>query len=258
MNSLAYDELRAEYDLSQPQLEHTSPQFCHPSTTAQKGTFDWIFSKEELGFAKWLLEPRGPYWIRGSPGSGKSTLVRHIVSSPRLLEVLKPTKIVRAAHYFQLGSSDLARSITGMLQSLLWQLLKQVEKAATRTVLCRYKAVLATSRQTWLLSELKASLIETATWSPDAAICLFVDGLDEHIGKDVELADCLTELKGLLPANVRLCLSSRPYPDFAAEFRESQGFRMQDQTSDDIRQYVIHRCEDPKRYLPQRVYDLSK
>lgn len=217
-----------------------------------------MFSNEELGFATWLLEPRGPYWIRGSPGSGKSTLVRHIVSSPRLLETLKPTKIVRAAHYFQLGSSDLARSIKGMLQSLLWQLLRQVEKAATRTVLCRYKDMLAKSRQTWLLSELNDSLVETATWSPDAAICFFVDGLDEHIGKDVELADCLTELQGLLPANVRLCLSSRPYPDFAAEFTESRGFRMQDQTSDDIRHYVIHRCEDLKRYLPQRVYELSK
>src|SRR5690348_6917526 len=53
---------------------------------AHEKTFEWILRHHETedpawdDFVKWLESDGGHpiYWIRGKPGSGKSTLVRHL------------------------------------------------------------------------------------------------------------------------------------------------------------------------------------
>ena len=55
---------------------------------AYKATFDWIFEKPELEFCAWLQNGSGIYWINGKPGSGKSTLMKHIYQHPRTMEIM--------------------------------------------------------------------------------------------------------------------------------------------------------------------------
>jgi hypothetical protein len=247
------------HDQSQSLLVKASTTaFQHRSTTAFPGTYDWIFSNAVLGFEAWLLEPRGSYWIQGKPGSGKTTLIKHVLGSTRLPTIFKGMKFVTAVHYFRADSSALARSIGGMLQSLLWQVMKQVHPDAIRTVLEHYRRIRTAERYTWSLPELEISLIEVVTLLPDTAVCLFIDGLDEHQGKDAGLTDHLWKFQKTFPANVRLCASSRPHSGFLTHFEGSKGFRMQDHTFADIKRYVTHRCKDLKEYLPDEIRSLSE
>lgn len=93
-------------------------------------TFEWIFDPEQHGFARWLSE--GPqllslsaltlaerttspiFWISGSPGSGKSTLMRHIHQSPELLRLLRQwtsgKEVTIAAFFFWESGTVMQRS----------------------------------------------------------------------------------------------------------------------------------------------------
>jgi hypothetical protein len=60
------------------------------------GTFGWVFSNEESqsswsSFVEFLEneDVMRPYWIRGKAGSGKSTLMKFLVSDPRTKFTLK-------------------------------------------------------------------------------------------------------------------------------------------------------------------------
>lgn len=56
-----------------------------------KETFRWILNPESPGvnFTKWLTSDELIFWITGKPGSGKSTLVKHIWQSPETTRLLK-------------------------------------------------------------------------------------------------------------------------------------------------------------------------
>lgn len=259
LESLSYDEIKAYHDHSRSLLGASVTKFHHRQTAAHAGTFDWIFEETSLGFEAWLLKPCGPYWIQGKPGSGKTTLVRHIVSSARLATIAIDMEVAVAVHYFQADSSSLARSVEGMLRSLLWQLMQQVPSPAISTVLKRHAEIqkLGRDRGTWSNEELEVSLTEVIALFPEAAVCLFVDGLDEHEGEDIEITNYLAKLQCHLPCNARLCVSSRPNPDFAAQFGTSVGFKMHEYTSHDIEQYVRHRCEDLRAFQPSREQQMS-
>ena len=55
---------------------------------AYKTTFDWIFENPELEFRAWLQKGSGVYWINGKPGSGKSTLMKHVYRHPQTIEIM--------------------------------------------------------------------------------------------------------------------------------------------------------------------------
>lgn len=98
-------------------------------------TFEWVWSKRETGFGDWLRDGRGLFWICEKPGSGKSTLVKYIVQSPRLAQGLVPENSdadnnpsrapIIASFFFDYNSDTIAKSLPGMLRSLMWQILRQ-------------------------------------------------------------------------------------------------------------------------------------
>jgi hypothetical protein len=79
---------------------------------AHQETFQWALTPDsKLG--KWLSAPSGCFWVSGKAGSGKSTLMKFIVNSPKSRELLADwagadNEVVVAAHYFwALGESSL-------------------------------------------------------------------------------------------------------------------------------------------------------
>lgn len=243
--------------------------FDNPPRTALAGTFDWIW-KDANGFSKWLREPDGLYWIQGRPGSGKTTLVGTISCTTQLRaaligktpETLVPSEHAAAiaAHYFQANDSSEARSIEGMLRSLIWDLCRQMPSVAVEMLIRRFNRIKQTTSEfEWSETELKAALQEMVARCPEMAVTLFIDGLDEHDGKDAKIADLVCDLRRNLPKRVRICVSSRPYPDFMAEFKESRGFKMHEHISHDISLYVDHRIKEFEKFedCAQRVSQLS-
>lgn len=52
-------------------------------------TFEWIFSDAKAGFHQWLQSDSGLFWVKGKPGSGKSTLMKYILKDSRTRKALE-------------------------------------------------------------------------------------------------------------------------------------------------------------------------
>jgi hypothetical protein len=72
-------------------------------------------------------------------------------------------------------------------------------------------------------------------------VCLFIDGLDEYEGEDIDIADIFSNVS--ISENVKICCSSRPHQVFQDAFAAGPGLRLQDLTILDIRQYIFDKLE---------------
>ena len=234
-------------------------------TEAHKKTFEWIFSQDEPNvtidvtskpptkFSEWLRTDTkgGIYWINGKAGSGKSTLMQFINSHKKTMDGLKAwasnLPLTRAGFYFWTSGSVEQRSQAGLLRYLLYQLLDQHRHLIPLTfpeqwihfwhakTQDRIKAMVS-----WSLTDLTISLkLFLRHAMGKAKICLFIDGLDEFDGDHGEIISLFTGIAESSNCQVKICLSSRPWPVFEEAFRSIPSLKLQDLTSNDMTQYVV-------------------
>ncbi|KAL3299818.1 P-loop containing nucleoside triphosphate hydrolase [Colletotrichum asianum] len=108
---------------------------------AHEDTFHWIFEHPDedalkaskriwSDFAGWLRSGSGVYWVSGKPASGKSTLMKYVVSHERTHELLQEwsanfpngyrNHLCTAKFFFWLSSGDKNQSSqVGLLRSIL-------------------------------------------------------------------------------------------------------------------------------------------
>ncbi len=105
---------------------------------AFEGTCRWIFDPplnkpikawKWHKFGDWLKDGEDNYWVSGKPGSGKSTLMKYIVGEPRTAQYLsewkQTTDLIVVTFFFKNFGTDLQKSATGLLRSLIWQITQQ-------------------------------------------------------------------------------------------------------------------------------------
>ncbi|KAH8897208.1 hypothetical protein GQ53DRAFT_803263 [Thozetella sp. PMI_491] len=89
-------------------------------------TLKWIFDLP--AFSDWLQGSSELFWIRGKPGSGKSTLMKFIYRSNETWELLHnwrtTSQEVRAGFFFHYRGTSLQKSFEGVLRSLVTQILR--------------------------------------------------------------------------------------------------------------------------------------
>ena len=98
---------------------------------AHEGTLEWVFDEQRRGqrFAAWLANGGNMFCFEGKAGCGKSVLMRFIYSSRQLnclIERAAQSKPIVKASFFacSYGNSPLQRSISGLMRSLLYQILE--------------------------------------------------------------------------------------------------------------------------------------
>ena len=234
-------------------------------------TLEWIFEgpKEETkflpwtNFADWLLHGDGIYWVNGKAGSGKSTLMKYIYNDKRTSQLLSQwsgsKSILVATFFFWNSGTQDQRSQTGLLRSLLYQILHHRPELVHLMFPEEHamlqdqtpNAIQKFPHYTWSLRRLQDSVRQLIDMQDlDFNICLFIDGLDEFEGNDDQNdRQYLIELFRSLASSpsVKVCLSSRPLLIFEESFRESPGLRLQDLTSGDIRRFVTDRLSNDPR-----------
>src|ERR1700722_19478112 len=138
-------------------LEETTFR-CDQIKPTYSQTFTWIFDDPDLQFRDWLQNGRGIYWIRGKPGSGKSTLMKFLHSDKRTSEWLQDpvegTLVSCGWFYFYNRGSRIQKSFEGLLHSILHQILSRQDKLA-EIVLPIYLERSEKQRQHWTLHNLK-------------------------------------------------------------------------------------------------------
>ncbi|KAK4142187.1 uncharacterized protein C8A04DRAFT_38443 [Dichotomopilus funicola] len=184
---------------------------------AYRNTFQWVLQKEPRqsegadpqplwsSFPDWLRgDSENIYWITGKPGSGKSTLIKHLVNQPATLSHLAEwgggKKVLTAMFYSWDAGSELQKSQVGLLRTLLYQVVQQAPEIAPRLFPGRWamqKIFGAASLQhlpPWTWEELFESVGALATLPErNFNLAIFVDGLDEFAGDHSRLIDLIRQ-----------------------------------------------------------------
>jgi hypothetical protein len=247
----------------------------HQIHRAHKETYQWILqpmsnqSQSRDNFTSWLAsseDNRRIFWIYGKAGCGKSTLMRFIDEKISNLTSMFPWAqdgtVVRAQYFFWNPGHKLQKSLSGLLRSLLVQLLEQMPDLIPQVFsLGRWKAARTTGNNSidWTESELKSALHESILCiRKSTKVFLLVDGMDELEGSDEtreELIDLLKELGSL--EDVKICLSSRPWNIFWDAFSSFPQLRLEDLTQNDIKSYVQAQLHSQVRFQYLLKHDQS-
>ena len=242
-----------------------------------EGTLKWLFDPK-VGFLGWLggLQQAGTpdfFWIQGKPGSGKSTLMKYALAANKTRELLAmadPGTWHLVPFFFHDRGSSIQKSISGLLQELLYRLVEANEKLLafiptrlmqrylTRNIAATHVSMLPrrhsknkgpvdvhqdpSSAETWLVDELQEGL--TAITGQDEVplnVLFFIDALDEHEGNHRDLISVIRNSfipMGASIVNVKLCLASRPDPAFTNAFGSYPGLLVHEYTREDVQWYA--------------------
>ncbi|CAG8962109.1 hypothetical protein HYFRA_00005152 [Hymenoscyphus fraxineus] len=219
-------------------------------------SFKWLWEQhpDGPGFLEWLQDGTQVFWISGTPGSGKSTLMKQVVEGSQTLEYLKTNaaKPVRILSFFfwELGGNE-EQNFLGFLHGFLAQLLRAFKELIPQVMptfqQLKRNVPLSSSNSPnsisiWSESELIKNLKAIKFEEIHGLTCLFIDGLDECAG------DHRKQLEFLLPwiesANttklcLKVCIASRRLVS-SLEHRLSRfpGFKMHEWTAADISSYT--------------------
>lgn len=227
-------------------------------------TFDWIFrdnlptgndQNSHVDFGQWLRGREGHFWVEGKAGSGKSTLMKYIYEHNKTKRFLQQwadagnKRLVTAKHFFWHSGTPLQKSQEGLLRSLLFEILRRCADLIHQIDHRNFSDT--QSADGWSRQHLFAIFNNLSSCDLPVTFCFFVDGLDEYDGHDEELIELLQSL--LKIPDLKICLSSRPFPHFGDAFgRDSSAtLRLQDLTRNDIHTYVTSKFSKNERF--QRI-----
>ncbi|KAK6496960.1 hypothetical protein TWF481_001940 [Arthrobotrys musiformis] len=180
-------------------------------------TCDWIF--ESHVFKKWqqrqaLQECNGVLWIKGKPGAGKSTLMKHVLMKR---DQLFPDNLIGSYFFSARGTGELERSFLGMLRSWIYRILRQDSQLCWDLIIriSREQRIDDLGGREWEKHELKEALWDIIS-EARRPVVLLVDALDEcHEAEVRAVVAYLEELSSAAVKsgyNLNICVSSRHYP----------------------------------------------
>lgn len=292
-----FSKLVVEYDVETTillSLHYEERPLRHENITeAHARTFQWGVTNMDseqapcneneepfraANFFRWLSRDEGYFWVSGRPGSGKSTFMKYVSDHPETRHQLQKwassKPLVFAAHYFTIYGTEVQKSLSGLLRSLLLAIFKDhpnlmasASFASSENYRLQKSAGLGTHRQklSWTLTELQSALkrLVAAEHLP-IKMCFFIDGLDEYSGDHNDLSETL---KGIsLSPSVKLCISSRPWNVFEDTFGGIPACKlyMHKLIEPDIRRYTTDRLQKHSRWSAlvgvsgPKAYDLIR
>lgn len=173
-------------------------------------------------------------WIKGHPGTGKSTLMMH-----NMTYCEKEFKDhVICAHFFSARGDSDEKSPLGLWRSLVYQMLKKEPLLYERLVpLFRRK-----QSKVWTEDELR-KFLRSEMISPQPRPLLFlIDALDEcddySAGRVVDFLGQLSALAVRSNIDLKICLSSRYYPEIGLDKCIDLFVDQRKEHDEDIMRYV--------------------
>ncbi|KAE9362882.1 hypothetical protein N431DRAFT_490327 [Stipitochalara longipes BDJ] len=220
-------------------------------------TFEWIFHNASIenlpwsNFVDWLQTGSGLYWINGKAGSGKSTLMKHIVDAEQTHRYLRiwagESPICFLTFFFWNSGLSEQKTQQGLLRSLVFQILDEYpeliplalpdlwSKTYSDTINGGFK--LPTEMWSWSNIQLMFALkVLVAQLRIPLKLFFAIDGLDEFEGDHNDVVELFDELAAA--PNVKICISSRPWVLFQRRFSKEPQLRLQDLTYKDIELFV--------------------
>ncbi|KAK3358684.1 hypothetical protein B0T25DRAFT_530909 [Lasiosphaeria hispida] len=198
-------------------------------------------------FPCWLKSPSDKiYWIQGKAGSGKSTLMKFLVTERQAWPLGSASNNRKGplvlSHFLWAAGTYLQKSIRGILLALVQQFLSAQQQILDAVLDSLPMAFYKDSQSDWFREELERVVF---TWfiKSDKPVFIFLDGLDEIGDFDNNMIDTPTNLLHLVNKlaaidNVKLCVSSRLEPEFKRQLDSMPTLRLQDVTRLDMKVYA--------------------
>ncbi|KAI0850613.1 prion-inhibition and propagation-domain-containing protein [Daldinia vernicosa] len=202
-----------------------------------EGTYPW----DDL--SGWLQSGSGIYWVSGKAGSGKSTLMKHIIQHKRTRQLLSrwagnTRYFLNHYFFYNMGNYD-QKSQEGLSRTLLYQILSEYPSLISEVLPNMWKQLYDSNGAANLpsVTETKYAFRVLATKASQIGkFCFFIDGLDEFVGNYLDSIDFLRELA--TNSHIKIVVSSRPIPDCVASFDGLPSLDLHHLTRADIRAYV--------------------
>ena len=183
---------------------------------AHTKTCTWLLKKAEyrdwLDVAK-INEHHGFLWIRGKPGTGKSTLMKFLLANAR--KTMRDRIVI--SFFFNARGEGLEMSTLGTYQSLLLQLLERIPVLQSVFDSLCLSIRDSSAKYQWTVETLKTLLEQVILSLGDSSLVCLIDALDECDERQIRDMTSFFEHVGELAvsAGVRfqVCFSSRHYPN---------------------------------------------
>ncbi|RYN25492.1 hypothetical protein AA0115_g7519 [Alternaria tenuissima] len=201
MDSLRFDQIDARYATIK---------------NAHAKTCKWLLRKSE--HTEWLDPTRlsshhGFLWIKGKPGTGKSTLMKF--SFGQASKSRKSNVVI--AFFFNARGETLEKTIVGMYRSLLLQLLEKIPTLQCNSGSLSLVPSSISADYQWTRHSLEDQLQQAVLSLGDTPVVCFIDALDEceqwQVRSMISFFENLGELAVSSGRSFRVCLSSRHYPE---------------------------------------------
>ena len=182
---------------------------------AHAKTCRWLLQRPE--YQNWLdihktTHHHGIFWIKGKPGSGKSTLMKFMAANARKMKA----DAVVISFFFNARGEDLEKSTLGMYRSLIYQLLKALPDLQIVLGHLESRFPQEGGSRTLEIEDLQNLFAAAIKRLEQRSLICFIDALDEceedKIRDLVDFLEKLGELAISSQIHFNVCLSSRHYP----------------------------------------------
>ncbi|KAF3343895.1 hypothetical protein VD0002_g3749 [Verticillium dahliae] len=188
--------------------------------TAAAGTCRWIL--EHPTYLQWHANGQGLLWVKGKPGCGKSTLMKHVIKNSS--DVHPDGATLKICFYFHGRGTDLQRSPLGLFRALVHQI-GQAYPRAVSSIVNHYKKMDESLAGPWswrpqdledfFVSDVLPALLRRS------GLCIFIDALDECGEKEarrlVQFFTRIYDTSASSSYRVSICFSCRHYPIIAPD-----------------------------------------
>lgn len=205
----------------------------HDVITAINDTCNWLL--EDPVYLQWYVQQHGILWIKGHPGVGKSTLMKHTIRNVR-----KDKTAVFASYFFHGRGASIQHNNLGLFRSLLHQIMMQIPDICNKIThnFDRKCQTLGEYKKHWEWNEnelvdLFVTHVLEAAKKHQIRIC--IDALDE-CGEDAAVN--LVETFRVLADSLSICFSCRYYPLIALE--DGLEISVEKNNAQDIEKYLRH------------------
>ncbi|KAF7874351.1 hypothetical protein EAF04_003023 [Stromatinia cepivora] len=213
-------------------------------TAAQGKTCRWFLTKSE--YIAWndvskQEEHGGFLWIKGNPGTGKSTLMKLLFEEAKLNAKGNPSRITLSFFFLARGTVE-ERTTTGLYRSLLHQLFEKVTELRCSLDWMTADGARGIERNGWNQEALKQTLKYAVPKLGSRSLIIFVDALDECDQDQAREMVCFFEDLCELAENSRvilqICFSSRHYPTIFIQKGLELTLEDEDGHAEDIKHYI--------------------